>query len=174
MSKIVELYFTLLKWFVVLCLAGMVVLVFGNVVLRYFFNSGITQSEEFSRWLFVWTVFVGAVLVLRDNGHLGVDFVVNNLPRPLRIAALTLSHLLMLYATWLIIAGSWVQVRVNMHTYAPATGLSQALFFGVGLVFGVSAALMLTGRLWLIVTGRMDRVISTDEEQVALNRAGVN
>lgn len=173
MSKIVELYFTLLKWFVVVCLAGMVVLVFGNVVLRYFFNSGITQSEEFSRWLFVWTVFVGAILVLRDNGHLGVDFVVNNLPRPLRIAALALSHALMLYATWLITAGSWVQARVNLYTYAPATGLSQALFFGVGLVFGVSAAAILLYRLWLILTGRMDRLTSIDEELIALERAGV-
>ena len=33
-----------------LCLAIMVVLVFGNVVLRYTMNSGITVSEELSRW----------------------------------------------------------------------------------------------------------------------------
>ena len=35
-----------------LFLAVMVVLVFGNVVLRYAFNSGLTMSEEVSRWLF--------------------------------------------------------------------------------------------------------------------------
>ncbi|WP_417583140.1 TRAP transporter small permease [Pelagibacterium sp.] len=173
MSKIVEFYFTCLKWFVVLCLAGMVVLVFGNVILRYFFNSGITQSEEFSRWLFVWTVFVGSILVLRENGHLGVDFVVNSLPRPLRVVALAVSHILMLYATWLIIAGSWVQVRVNLNTFAPATGLSQSLFFGVGLVFGVSAAAILSYRLMLILTGRMHRLTTVDEERIALERAGV-
>jgi len=173
MSRLIELYFTLLKWFVVLCLAGMVVLVFGNVILRYFFNSGITESEEFSRWLFVWTVFVGAIIVLRENGHLGIDFIVNSFPRPLRIAALTLSHLLMIYATWLIIAGSWVQVQVNMNTFAPATGLSQALFFGVGLIFGVSSGAILISRLVLILTGKMDRLSSIDEEQVALQRVGV-
>ena len=43
-----------------LCLAIMVVLVFGNVVLRYTVNSGITASEELSRWLFVWLTFMGA------------------------------------------------------------------------------------------------------------------
>ena len=42
-----------------LCLAIMVVLVFGNVVLRYTMNSGITVSEELSRWLFVWLTFMG-------------------------------------------------------------------------------------------------------------------
>ncbi len=35
------------------CLALMVVLVFGNVFLRYAMNSGITLSEELSRWAFV-------------------------------------------------------------------------------------------------------------------------
>lgn len=38
-------------------LASMAILVFGNVVLRYAFNSGITWSEEMSRFLFVWMVF---------------------------------------------------------------------------------------------------------------------
>ena len=35
-------------------MAIMVVMVFGNVVLRYGFNSGIIVSEELSRWLFIW------------------------------------------------------------------------------------------------------------------------
>jgi TRAP-type C4-dicarboxylate transport system permease small subunit len=52
MNKIVEGYFTLLKIIITLCLAAMVVLVFGNVVLRYGFNMGITASEEISRLLF--------------------------------------------------------------------------------------------------------------------------
>ena len=46
-------------------LAVMVVLVFGNVVLRYGFNSGITVSEELSRWLFVWMTFLGAIVGLQ-------------------------------------------------------------------------------------------------------------
>ena len=41
----------LLKLIIAVLLAVMVVLVFGNVVLRYGFNSGITVSEELSRWL---------------------------------------------------------------------------------------------------------------------------
>ena len=51
-------------------LAIMVVLVFGNVVLRYGFNSGITTSEELSRWLFVWVTFLGAVVALNERTHL--------------------------------------------------------------------------------------------------------
>ncbi|MHC5654099.1 TRAP transporter small permease [Stappia sp. ICDLI1TA098] len=173
MSKAIEFYFRLLKWFMVLCLAGMVVLVFGNVVLRYVFNSGITESEEFSRWLFVWLVFVGSIVVLRENGHLGLDFIVNSLPRTLRRLCLGLAHVLMIYATWLIVAGTYTQVLLNRHTYAPATGLSMSLLFGIGIVFGVSAGFILLWRLYLIVIGRLDRVESVDEELQALRESGV-
>ena len=51
--------------------AIMAILVFGNVVLRYGFNSGIVFSEEVSRFLFMWLTLIGALIVLREHGHLG-------------------------------------------------------------------------------------------------------
>ena len=60
-SSLINSAFRLMRLFTALCLAVMVVLVFGNVVLRYGFNSGIAFSEEMSRWAFVWLIFVGAV-----------------------------------------------------------------------------------------------------------------
>ena len=45
MATLIDIYCRALKGIVAGCLAVMVVLVFGNVVLRYAFNSGITVSE---------------------------------------------------------------------------------------------------------------------------------
>src|SRR5215212_2383831 len=73
MQRIVDAYFTCLKVAIVACLALMVILVFGNVVLRYAFNMGITVSEELSRFLFVWLTFLGAIIAFREPGHLGTD-----------------------------------------------------------------------------------------------------
>jgi TRAP-type C4-dicarboxylate transport system permease small subunit len=70
----------LFAFLMVVCLALMVVMVFGNVVLRYGFNSGITVSEELSRWLFVWMTFLGAVVAVRNHAHLGTDTLVSRLP----------------------------------------------------------------------------------------------
>ena len=86
MRQLVEAYFTLIKILMALCMAGMVVLVFGNVVLRYAFNSGITVSEEMSRLFFVWMCFLGAILGLRERAHLGVDTLVARLPRAGKMA----------------------------------------------------------------------------------------
>ena len=62
MQRALDLYCSFIKVLAVACLAGMVVLVFGNVVLRYGFNSGIVVSEEVSRWLLVWLTFLGAIV----------------------------------------------------------------------------------------------------------------
>ena len=80
MARIIDLYCRVLKFIIAVCLAVMVVLVFGNVVLRYVFNSGITVSEELSRWLMVWLTFLGAIVALREHAHLGVDTLVRALP----------------------------------------------------------------------------------------------
>ncbi len=56
------------EWVLITMFGIMAVLVFGNVVLRYGFNSGITASEELSRWLFVWMTFLGAIVAMRRHG----------------------------------------------------------------------------------------------------------
>ena len=123
MNKIVEGYFKLLKVLIALCLAVMVVLVFGNVVLRYGFNSGITVSEELSRWLFVWLTFLGAIVALREHGHLGVDMLVSRLPPIGKKVCLIVSQLLMLYVTWLLLDGQLgADHDQSRRRRAPATG----------------------------------------------------
>ena len=52
---------------------GMVMMVFGNVVLRYGFNSGIVFSEEMSRFCLIWMIMIGAVLAQKENSHFIVD-----------------------------------------------------------------------------------------------------
>ena len=52
-DKAVAAYCKLLEVLLVALMVAMVVMVFGNVVLRYGFNAGITVSEELSRWAFV-------------------------------------------------------------------------------------------------------------------------
>ena len=172
MARLVEGYFWLLKAVIAVFLAIMVVLVFGNVVLRYAFNSGITVSEELSRWLFVWVTFLGAIVAMREHGHLGVDSLVKRLPTWGKRAALIVSHLLMLFATWLLLRGSWEQTLINWDVAAPASGLSTGLFYGVGIVFSISTGIILIAELYRAVTGRLSEaelvMVKESEEQEEL------
>jgi TRAP-type transport system small permease protein len=154
-SRAVESCYWSIKIIMAALLAAMVVLVFGNVVLRYLFNSGIAVSEEVSRWLFVWMVFLGAIVGLREHAHLGVDSLVKMLPPIGRKICFVASHGLMLYAAMLLTEGAWKQTVLNWDTTAPASGLSVGLFYASGLVFGIAAIPILLHDLYLLVTGKL-------------------
>ncbi|HEY0822702.1 MAG TPA: TRAP transporter small permease [Ramlibacter sp.] len=145
----------LLSAVMVLFLAAMVVMVFGNVVLRYGFNSGITVSEELSRWLFVWMTFLGALVALRRHGHLGTDAFVSRLPVAGRKACLGLTHLLMLYICWLMFRGAWQQAVINYGTTSAVMEASMAWFYASGVFFAVLAFLLVLNDFWRLVSGQL-------------------
>jgi TRAP-type transport system small permease protein len=148
----------------------MVVLVFGNVVLRYGFNSGIAISEEVSRYLFIWLTFLGAVVALHEHAHLGVDSLVNRLPRRGRLACVVASDALMLAATGMLFWGSWTQTVINMDTRSPVSQVPLSLIYVAGLVASVLMALVLLRHLHKLVfvgASDADLVISVESEDLA-------
>jgi TRAP-type C4-dicarboxylate transport system permease small subunit len=166
MARILDLYCSLLKVILAVCLAVMVVLVFGNVVLRYGFNSGITISEELSRWLLVWLTFLGAIVALREHAHLGVDTLVRMLPAYGKRICFIINYCLMLFADWLLLTGSWRQTIINIDDRAPATGLSIGIFYAVGVIFGVSAGVILLYDLFRVISGQ-----ASEEDMVAVRES---
>ena len=140
----------------VACLGLMVVMVFGNVVLRYGFNSGITVSEELSRWLFVWMTFLGAIVAVRKHAHLGTDALVSRLPGGGKKACFVAAHILMLLMCWLMFRGAWQQAVINYETTSAVMQASMAWLYASGVVFAVLAALIIAHELWKLVTGRLD------------------
>jgi len=171
MTRIIDCYFRILKFLVVFFIGSMVLLVFGNVVLRYGFNSGITVSEELSRWAFVWLTFTGAIIAMREHTHLGMDTVVSRLPVLGKKICYVLSHLIMIYCVVLFGTGAWDQTLINIGVEAPASGLSSGFFYGVGLFFSVPAALILIYDLYMMLSGQLkdDELIRIKESEEELD-----
>ena len=171
----------LVKWvetILVVMFGIMAVLVFGNVVLRYGFNSGIVFSEEASRFMFMWLTLIGALIVLREHGHLGVTSFVEKLGERGQRICRFLSDGLTFTCCVLLVDGTWKQVIIGMDDLAPVTGIpmgyiqSSLLFSGIGMV------LVLGHSLWRQLTGRMPReelfphAQSLPEEQKESNDSG--
>lgn len=170
MERWMNRYCRMLDFLMAAALAVMVAMVFGNVVLRYAFNTGITVSEEVSRWLFVWLTFLGAIVAMKNHGHLGVDMLVGRLPDWAKKVCVVVGQVLMLWVCWLIFSGSWTQTRLNMEVTAPTTGWSMGYFYFVGVVFAVSAAVFLLYDLWRVLSGQLrgdELVMVTDSEETA-------
>jgi TRAP-type C4-dicarboxylate transport system permease small subunit len=139
---------------IVLALALMVVMVFSNVVLRYLFNSGITASEELARFCFIWLVFVGSVVAMKERAHLGVDSLISRLPRGGKIVFVLVSNALMLWVCYLFFVGSWRQTVVGWGTLKPATGIPMAFHYATGLVMSLGVAVILVGNTWRVLRGK--------------------
>ena len=144
-----------LEWLLICIFGLMVLLVFGNVVLRYGFNYGIIFSEEVSRFLFVWMVFLGSVLMLYDNGHLGVHTVTKLLPLAGKKACKFISDITTLACCVLMTYGGIKIVGLNMANIAPVSGIPIGVVYMALLVCSVGMGVLLVGSLYRLVTGQM-------------------
>jgi TRAP-type C4-dicarboxylate transport system permease small subunit len=136
-----------------LCLAVMASSVFINVVLRYGFGSGVAASEEMSRLLFVWMVFIGATAAYPMGEHMAFTSLLLGLrDKPRAMAAMALLiRLLVLLGCGFLAWGAWQQVVVGMGSKSVVLGYPTALLplpaFLCALAIGVMA-------LWEIVCNK--------------------
>lgn len=62
------------RWLVVLTMAGMVFFTSIQIIARVFFQA-LSWSEEVTRYLLVWSTFIGAGCVYKSGGHINVTFI---------------------------------------------------------------------------------------------------
>jgi TRAP-type transport system small permease protein len=111
------------------CLGVMAVAVFINVVLRYGFGSGVAASEELSRLLFVWMVFIGATAAYPAGEHMAFTSLLGALPqRGVALALATaLIRVLVVAGCALLAWGAWQQVAVGFASRSVVLGYPVAL-----------------------------------------------
>jgi TRAP-type C4-dicarboxylate transport system permease small subunit len=153
----------------VACLAVMLVMVFGNVVLRLFFNTGIDLSEEIPRFAFVWMTFLGAIVGMRKRAHLGVDMLVQALPVFGRKVCWGISQAVMLVCCLYIVYGTWLQHEIIQGNASPVAQISMLWVFGVSYLTGSAIALICAANLFRLFTGQVseDELIDVHEEGMA-------
>jgi TRAP-type C4-dicarboxylate transport system permease small subunit len=156
----------MLEVVMVICLVVMLVMVFGNVILRLFFNTGIDLSEEIPRFAFVWMTFLGAVVGMRRRAHLGVDMLVQVLPAMGRRVCWGISQAVMLVCCIYIAYGTWLQHDIIAGNASPVAQLSMLWVFGVSYITGIAIAIICASNLLRLLAGKVsdDELIDVHEE----------
>lgn len=134
-----RLWEKILEIIIFISLAGMVLFTFTNAFLRYAFNKGIPVGEELARFLFVWTVYMGAVLAYKEGKHVNVDILISKMRGRVRIAFLFISCLSILAACAVMIWGGWHYLALSSSTYGAASGISFAF---ISVSFFLAAVIM--------------------------------
>ena len=156
----------LLEIMMVVCMVVMFVMVFGNVMLRLFLNTGIDLSEEIPRFAFVWMTFLGAVVGMRRRAHLGVDILVQILPVLGRRICWGISQAVMLVCCGYIVYGTWLQHDIVAGNASPVAQISMLWVFGVSYVTGTAIGLICLSNLPRLLAGKVgdDELIDVHEE----------
>ncbi len=152
----VDAFYRLIELVMVLCISTMLVMVFGNVVLRILFNTGIDLSEEIPRFAFVWMTFLGAIIGMRKRAHLGVDIVVKMLPVWGQKICWALSQFVMLVCCIYIVYGTWLQHDIIKGNASPVAQISMLWVFGVSYISGTAIGLICLSNLVRLAMGRVE------------------
>lgn len=96
MKKIVHIYDELEAHLLAYSLAFTTVLIFIQVVLRYVLNSSLSWSEELARYIFIWQIWLGTSVSMKDGEHICLDMLNNKLQGKAKIILALVTNLLML------------------------------------------------------------------------------
>jgi TRAP-type transport system small permease protein len=155
LQRIIDYFFKALELLVVLCLFTMVVMVFGNVVMRRAFNSGILISEEMSRYAFIWLTYLGAMIAMREGGHLGVDTLIKHLPLLGKKVCFFLSEALMLFCNALFLWGTYQMHDLQVTNISPVAGISMIWVYGIGYVVAIVMGAINVVKLYQLFAGKL-------------------
>ena len=172
MNKLMDKLFKGIDYFTGILTGLMVVFVFLNVVLRTFFNSGLTWSEELSRYLFVYVTYIGAISAMRVNGHLGVDTLISRMKPQVQMVMYVVSQTLIAVIMGILIHGSYKMVLQNTASKTAALGIPYSVLYFAGIITGVSIAIMAIGNIAHAVThsSEISQIVTmstSDDDEVA-------
>ena len=144
MGKIVNIVYQTLekviRYMVLLLLSLMVIIVFANVVSRYYLQFSLAWSEEVARFMLVWLVFLGSFLAYIHDEHLGLDILVKKFPPLLRKITAVGANLLVIFALYAVMEGGYLMMIANFDWLSPAAEIPQGYIY---VVVPLSCGLMI-------------------------------
>ena len=126
-----------LKWFLGVLLILTTLIIFIQVVIRYFFFYSIPWSEELSRYLYIWMVFFGACLGIRDDSQLSIDLLQHWIKGKTAIILTLVQQIVSLIVIIALVYCTLLLVQAGTRSTSPAMGISMAMVY-VGLPIGLT------------------------------------
>jgi TRAP-type C4-dicarboxylate transport system permease small subunit len=161
MRAIIDAYFRLLQLILTVLLMLLVIPVTLQIVARYTeFIPRYIWTEEAARFLFIWTIMIGATIAVRERTHFDVDI----LPRPKTPRWQAISELLV-DGAFLVIAAvfaryGWGYTVFGYGQTSELTGINMATMHAAFLLAGVSWLVFIAERalsaLAVLLGGRRD------------------
>lgn len=157
------------RWALQWILAAMALMVFANVVLRLTTDTSILWVEEMSRFLMIWLTFLGAGLVLRYGGHIGIDNLQEAFPRQAKLIRGVVFALMLAFFVFMLIMG----IRYSIFTWGQTTAAMEIPVGAVYLAMPVGFALLILHALIMMRGYVREKAVLADAEFDAESAASI-
>ena len=114
MKKITKIYDTLEASVLVLALAFSTLLIFVQVIFRYVLNDSITWSEELARYIFIWMIWLGTSVSMKQKEHIRMDMLMNAVHGKGKLVLELVSSIIMLAFCIFLVKYGWDLVASMM------------------------------------------------------------
>ncbi|RKT34949.1 TRAP-type C4-dicarboxylate transport system permease small subunit [Roseovarius halotolerans] len=122
-------------------LAALVLVLAAQIFFRYVLQIGLSWSEEISRFLFVWFVYISASLAAHRGSHIRVTLFARFLPVPDRYLFLLADAIWVVFNGFVVVAGLMlVQRTLTYPVYSTSLFIPLAYIY---LVIPLAHALMI-------------------------------
>lgn len=134
-------------------LAVMTILVFMQVLFRYWLHLPLDWGEEVSRYLFIWAAMLGAAIAMKRRAHFGIDLLVKVLPSSVqRCVAIGINLCICALMILVVVQGTRLTI-INFSQISPTLAIPMGVPYAA---IPVSAVLMLISTVsetWAIILG---------------------
>ena len=97
-------------------LVASTVLLFVNIILRYFFKASTTWAEEAIRYAIIWVTFFGGSICARNRMHLGIDIFIQMAPFAVGKVLKGTAQLISAFFTGMLTYYSWQLTQLIIQT----------------------------------------------------------
>lgn len=109
--------------------AIMVIALFYQIIMRFIFQSANTWSEELTRYSFIWMAMLGSSIATRRSRNMDVDFLVNLMPKTLKIINSFITKSLIIAFIMVIIIYGINLVGITLKQLSPGLRLPMAYMY---------------------------------------------
>ncbi len=137
----------------IVLISSMFITVTYNVFMRFVINQSVGWADELSRFLFIWTSFIGAVIAFKNDEHVGLSFVVDKIKsipvkRGIAIIRQLLVNMLLGFLAWF-----GYQASTTVMNVSPALSIPMASIYLIVPVCGLLMLIIGIGKLWSLISG---------------------
>ena len=138
LHKIREGIDLVLSWACAALFALMVIVETYQIVVRYFFNSPSTVSEELLTYSFTWMALLASAYVFGKRDHMRMGFIADKLTgTPRKVLEIIIEILIMFLAGSVMVYGGWNIMGLTMTQVTASLGVPMGVIYTVVPLSGI-------------------------------------